>query len=307
MKLTSTGLNVTEVSVTDWQTRDLGNTQFKPESGAQGADYSDWVKLTYNVTDAAQPVDIFFSQDLGGGMSFDIANVTDMVVLEGGSRAAAEPAVVTPAYQYTFSSTGEHTVYVKFKDMAIVPDLAFGMCTALVDCKLPNSITMIGDYAFTGCLGLTGILTIPNSVQTIGEVAFAGCTGLTGTLNIPNSVTEIGEMAFGGCTGLTGVTIGEGVQTIREGAFATCTGLTAVTIGSAVQTIEYYAFEECSNLAKITSLATTAPSIESYTFVDIKRGGTLFVPQNATGYDTWMGTDDYYLGYYNWTMQTITE
>ena len=43
---------------------------------------------------------------------------------------------------------------------------------------------------------------IPKSVTTIGEYAFSGCSGLT-TVKIPENVTEIGESAFAGCSGLT--------------------------------------------------------------------------------------------------------
>ena len=42
----------------------------------------------------------------------------------------------------------------------------------------PNSITAIGDGAFSGCTGLTSI-DIPNSVTSIGDEAFSWCSGLT--------------------------------------------------------------------------------------------------------------------------------
>lgn len=62
-----------------------------------------------------------------------------------------------------------------------------------------------------------------------------------------------------------------------------------------------YVFTNCSSLTSITSNATTAPSIQSSTFQSIKTGGTLYVPIGSSGYDTWMGTGNYYLGKYNWT------
>jgi len=49
------------------------------------------------------------------------------------------------------------------------------------------------------------------------------------------------------------------------------------------------------------SNATTAPTIQNTTFRFVKTGGTLTVPQGSSGYDAWMGTGEYYLGYYNWT------
>lgn len=40
-------------------------------------------------------------------------------------------------------------------------------------------------------------MTIPNSVTSIGDCAFSGCSGLT-SVTIPNSVTSIGRSAFSG-------------------------------------------------------------------------------------------------------------
>ena len=51
----------------------------------------------------------------------------------------------------------------------------------IVGCKttvIPNSVTSIGTYAFSGCTGLTSI-AIPNSVTSIGYYAFTGCYSLT--------------------------------------------------------------------------------------------------------------------------------
>ena len=46
--------------------------------------------------------------------------------------------------------------------------------TEIKDLVIPNSVTTIGDFAFSSCKGLTSV-TIPNSVTTIGDWAFISC------------------------------------------------------------------------------------------------------------------------------------
>ena len=66
---------------------------------------------------------------------------------------------------------------------------------------IPNSVTSIGDCAFSNCKSLTSI-TIPASVTSIGNAAFYECRSLT-SITIPNSVTSIGARAFDNCYSLT--------------------------------------------------------------------------------------------------------
>ena len=82
---------------------------------------------------------------------------------------------------------------------------------------IPDSVTVIGNYAFSGSK-LTS-LTIPNSVTRIDQNAFDGCIDLT-SVNILNGVTEIAYEAFRGCTNLTTITLPKSVKEVAEGAFA---------------------------------------------------------------------------------------
>ena len=177
---------------------------------------------------------------------------------------------------------------------------AFYNCYKLTSIDIPNSVTSIGNSTFNYCSGLTSI-DIPNSVTSIGGNAFQYCIRLT-SCTIGSGVTSIGQSAFSFCTGLTSIDIPNSVTTIGREAFAACTGLTSCTIGSSVTSIGNNAFNGCSGLTSITSLATTAPTIQSNTFRSVKTNGTLYVPQGSSGYDTWMQNANYYLGLYNWTM-----
>lgn len=76
-------------------------------------------------------------------------------------------------------------------------------CSSLKSIKISNSVTTIGDYAFSGCWRLESI-DIPNSVTTIGDRAFYACSSLQ-SIDIPNSVTIIGDGTFWGCSSLKSI------------------------------------------------------------------------------------------------------
>ena len=62
---------------------------------------------------------------------------------------------------------------------------------------IPNSVTSIGDGAFSYCSSLHSVF-IPDSVTSIGDCAFYSCSSLS-KIVIPSSVTSIGDGAFDGC------------------------------------------------------------------------------------------------------------
>ena len=299
----------------------------------KGSDYSQWINLlddydwtaiaintgdipeepegeklvcTYNVTSTLEPTKICnstssFSDILYNGVSIGLVT------------------------EYTFPSTGEHTLEFVLKDKTTIGEDAFFVCSGLTSIEIPDSVTTIGNYAFSGCDSLTNVV-IPDSVQTIGNSAFESCEGLQ-EVTIGSGVTNFGDYAFSMCKGLTSLTLGSGLTTIGNGAFSHCYSLTNVVIPDSVITIGNGAFYQCTSLPSVeipnsvTSIgnsafsvcgklkdiiikSTVAPTVDSYTFYIVGTGGTLYYPKGSD-YSQWLSNEEYYLGYYGWNSVEI--
>src|SRR5438876_352277 len=159
----------------------------------------------------------------------------------------ATPAAVLAQFTYTTNNGGiTITGYTGTSNVVVIPDTITGLPvtvigdaflgdTSLTSVIIPNSVTNIGDYAFSDCHSLRNV-TIGTRVTNIGSDAFYYCTSLTSVI-VPNSVTSIGDNAFGYCNSLRNVTIGTSVTNIGSEAFYSCTSLTSVIIPNSVASI----------------------------------------------------------------------
>lgn len=129
-----------------------------------------------------------------------------------------------------------------------------------IEYNIPEGVTNIGDYAFSGCKSLTSI-NIPQGVTQIGHCSFENCTNLSQvslpegldiigagcfyscfplqSINIPSTVTRIGgdddaRGAFGYCLNLRFLQLPEGLTYIGERAFSYCFLLRSINIPSTV-------------------------------------------------------------------------
>ena len=87
--------------------------------------------------------------------------------------------------------------YIIPNSVTNIGDRAFSYCESLTNINIPNGVTNIGESTFYFCKSLTNI-NIPDGVTNIGDDAFKYCWSLT-KINIPNSVTYIGKCTFMGC------------------------------------------------------------------------------------------------------------
>ena len=160
-----------------------------------------------------------------------------------------------------------------------IGDYAFSGCRSLTDIVIPDSVTRIGDGAFRGCKSLTDIV-IPNSVTSIGDNAFEYCFSLS-NLVVPDGVTSIEDNAFEGCRSLTDIVIPDSVTRIGDGAFRGCKSLTDIVIPDSVTSIGGYAFGCCESLTDIV-IPNSVTSIGDNAFWYCKSLSSVVIPAGVT-------------------------
>ena len=166
-----------------------------------------------------------------------------------------------------------------------IPAQAFAKSKIKGSLTIPNSVTTIGEEAFSNCRELKGSLTLSNSLKTIGNKAFYMCNSLNGSLTIPNTVTTIGISAFEKCTGFNGsLTIPHSVTTIGESAFCNCQGFKGdLTIPSSITTIEDNTFCGCFGFNGNLTIPNSVTTIGNSAFYQCSGfKGDLTIPNSVT-------------------------
>ena len=188
---------------------------------------------------------------------------------------------------YTFSTTGEHTVKYTLTDQTTIDNKTFIECSGITSIVIPDSVTTIGSAAFQSCKSLTSV-TIGNGVTSIGNSAFTYCNGLTrlnsdvdGVFNLPSGVTSIGNYMFHGCSGLTSIDIPSGVTYIGSSSFYRCTNLTSIAIPDSVTSIGGSGFSVCTNLTSI-NIPSGVTKISDGVFNNCKSLTSIIIPSGVT-------------------------
>lgn len=94
---------------------------------------------------------------------------------------------------------------------------------------IPDSVTSIGDYAFSTNY-FTGPLTIPDSVTSIGNGSFSVCYNFTQLIIPSSNLTSIGDNAFGSAEGITAAYINCPASSWIGGSAITSTSLTNIYV-----------------------------------------------------------------------------
>ncbi|MEG2541219.1 MAG: leucine-rich repeat protein, partial [Clostridia bacterium] len=236
------------------------------------------------------------------------------------------PASVTSIGDFAFSCSGltsitvdaNNTTYASHQGILMnkAKTAIILVPKAIKDAVLPNTLTSIGNSAFSNCSGLASI-TLPFVGSTLGGASNTHFGYIFGANNcsenasdVPASLktveitggTNIESRAFSGCGGLTMVTIGSGVTSIGSSAFSGCSELTSITLpfvgstlGGASNTHFGYIFgasDYSFNASKVpaslkTVEITGGTSIGSSAFYSCYGLTSITVPNSVTSIGSW--------------------
>ena len=169
--------------------------------------------------------------------------------------------------------------YIIPDSVTSIGDYAFSRCSSQSNIVISNSVTNIGKCAFYLCRSLSNIV-VPNSVISIGDCAFSCCSSLSNIV-IPDSVTHIGNGAFSGCSSLSNIVIPDSVIDIGNDAFSDCSFLSNIVIPDSVTDIGNDAFSHCSSLSNIV-IPNSVISIGNRAFWDCSSLSNIVIPDSVT-------------------------
>ncbi|HEZ7989488.1 MAG TPA: leucine-rich repeat protein [Ruminococcus sp.] len=231
-----------------------------------------------------------------GGYSFEYSvNDSGTAVITGGTGSGSvlnipsqiDGLTVTEIGEQAFSGLGSLNTVILPDSITKIGDLAFTVCpnleTFIVDSGNQN-FSSVGGSLFSGSQlvvyagGSSAVL--PDNVRSIRKGAFRGKSGLT-SVSLPDTLLEIGDSAFSGCTSLTEIDIPDSVNYIGKSCFLSCTALEKATLGTDVIEIPDDCFYSCISLNTV-SIPEGVVLIGSDAFYCCSNLTGVYIPQSVT-------------------------
>ena len=163
-----------------------------------------------------------------------------------------------------------------------------------------NSVTSIGDYAFSDCSSLTSVV-IGDSVTEIGSSAFAGCSSLE-SMTLPfvggskKTSSDTYQYPFGYIFGTSSYTGGVSTHQYYYGSSTSSTTFSIFYIPSSLKSVTitggnilYGAFYNCKSLTSIV-IPDSVTTIGDSAFYNCKSLKSVVIPDSVTS----IGEDAFY-------------
>ena len=188
------------------------------------------------------------------------------------ARMKVDGEEIAPANFYRFSSTGEHTVQLCFKDKRTIPSYAFYNNSNVKEISIPEGVSQMDTYSISYCSSLESV-NLPQSM-VYGAYESMTSNSKLKTIVLPDNL-EMGYSFLKDCTALEHITLPKNLKKIAASLLCGCSALKQIEIPESVTSIEENAFKQSglTSLAlpqKVSSAPTgmclNCSSLESVTF-----------------------------------------
>lgn len=159
-------------------------------------------------------------------------------------------------------------------------------CAKLTSITLPDTVSIIGNYAFEGCSSLTTI-NFTSGLKKIGDYAFVDCSSLK-RVELPDTLESLGNNAFDGCSGITYLKFCENtLSRYRTSVFVGCTGVKECVITGKGYYGSYATTDTTAELMSLKNLETLTvgegiTEIPVYFCYGLKKLTTINLPSTIT-------------------------
>ncbi len=165
-----------------------------------------------------------------------------LITYFGNEESINIPKTIQAIGSYSFCGKQLKLVYIP-NSVSNIGEGAFSSCISLQQVVLPDTITRIEDETFSWCTSLQ-IVKMPQSLSSIGDGAFYECSNLHHIV-FPKTLTFIGHRAFSWCTSLEQIVLPNALKSIGGEAFSHC-GLKHIVVPNSVHSFGDHVFEGSS-------------------------------------------------------------
>ena len=256
------------------------------------------------------PVRIIGSDAFSGCINLTAVTIPDSVQEIGVDAFCDTPWLDSFSEEFVVVGDGILIDYNGTKTDVVIPDTVKYISSGfygndnITHVSIPNTVTCIGDVAFSHCMYLTEVV-IPDSVIEIKNGAFWGCGNLT-SVTVPNSVKIIDGDALASpwldAQTEEFVIVGDGVlldyngtetdvvipDTVKyiSSAFEENKTVTRASIPDTVTGLGSSAFERCKNLTEVT-IPNSVTSIGPSAFSKCTNLTEVVIPNSITSIEEW--------------------
>lgn len=172
---------------------------------------------------------------------------------------------IQETYSYKYKGTMPKNTEITLNEGIVdIAGDAFEGQKDLISIYIPNSVKIIGPYAFYNCINLSNI-NIPNNLNIIYDYAFNTCKSISDII-LPNTVSSLGTYIFENCTNLENIILSTTLTSIPTCTFRNCTKLESIILPNNITTIGSEAFSNCTSLQSIIDIPDSVTTIGSSAF-----------------------------------------